>query len=197
MVCERLTQARDSLAVLGSRRRERADVPQLPAHQEEPIMVRFRGPHVAAAGLVLALVACGTTAFDIEVGDCFDAPDSEQVATVDTVDCGEPHVYEAFAVFDHPGGDDDPFPGESAIVDYADAECPGPFAEYVGTEYAESVFFITSITPTAETWDDGDREIVWRPRHGGRLAAHRLPAGEQPIGGPGEDAPDGWCRGRV
>jgi hypothetical protein len=100
-----------------------------------------------------------TSVFEIEVGDCFTA-DSGEIATVIVIDCNRPHTYEVFHVFDHEAGPDDAYPGDEEILDYADTQCQQLFEEYVGTDYETSVWFIASVTPSAETWLDGDREII-------------------------------------
>lgn len=100
-----------------------------------------------------------TSVFDLEVGDCFTAS-GDEVETVTVVDCDESHVYEAFAIFDHEAGDGEPYPGDQELLEYADAACQSPFEDYVGIEYQSSIYWITSVTPSEETWSDGDREIV-------------------------------------
>ena len=100
-----------------------------------------------------------TSVFDIVVGDCFSA-DSDEVASVTVVDCGRPHAYEAFHLFTHEAGSEAAYPGDDVILDDADTICQGPFEEFVGIEYEASIWYIASVTPSAETWADGDREII-------------------------------------
>jgi hypothetical protein len=100
-----------------------------------------------------------TSVFDLELGDCFNA-DSDRVASVVVVDCSRPHGYEVFHVFDHEAGPDAPYPGDQGLLDEADMMCQPPFEEFVGIDYAASIWFITSVTPSAETWAEGDREVV-------------------------------------
>ena len=100
-----------------------------------------------------------TSVFDLEVGDCFSA-DSDQIETVLVVDCAQPHTYEAYFLFDHEAGPDDPYPGDQEILEFADGECRPPFEEFVGKDYDTSIWYITSVTPSAETWEAGDREII-------------------------------------
>ncbi len=101
-----------------------------------------------------------TSVFDLEVGDCFSAG-GDPVATVTVIDCEDAHIYEVFAVFDHEADDDQTYPGADAILEYADARCQPLFEDYVRTDYQTSIYWITSVTPSEETWDDGDdREIV-------------------------------------
>jgi hypothetical protein len=101
-----------------------------------------------------------TSVFELETGDCFSA-DADVVETVTVVDCAETHTYEVFGVFDHEGDDDEPYPGDEAILEYADSRCQPLFEDYVAADYQSSIYWITSVTPSAETWDDDDdREIV-------------------------------------
>lgn len=101
-----------------------------------------------------------TSVFDLESGDCFSAT-GDEVETVTVVDCERPHLYEVFGVFDHEAGDDDPYPGDEAMLEYADAECQPLFEAFVGIDYESSIYWITSVTPSDETWTVADdREIV-------------------------------------
>jgi Septum formation len=100
-----------------------------------------------------------TSVFDLEVGDCFSA-ENDQLETVGVVPCDEEHEYEVFSVFDHEAGGGEPYPGDDELIAYADEACQPTFEEYVGADYQTSIWFITSLTPSAETWAVGDREIV-------------------------------------
>lgn len=119
---------------------------------------------VLSTALSLALGACGggdgVSVFGLEVGDCFDDPDGQTVEEVPAVDCGEPHDNEVFALVAHPATPDEGFPGRDAVVATAEELCAGPFEEYVGRSYEESRLYLFPITPSQETWADGDREIV-------------------------------------
>lgn len=100
-----------------------------------------------------------TSVFDLEVGDCFSA-DADQLETVTVVGCEQSHEYEVFEVLDHEAGGDAAYPGDQEILEYADAACQPSFEPFVGHDYATSIWYITSLTPTTETWADADREIV-------------------------------------
>lgn len=100
-----------------------------------------------------------TSVFDLQVGDCFSA-DRDQLETVSVVPCEEEHEYEVFSVFDHEAGGEEEYPGDEELIGYADEACQPAFEEYVGSDYQTSIWFITSLTPSAETWAVGDREIV-------------------------------------
>ena len=126
----------------------------------------------AAAALALLLTACeGDGGGDGEVsvvkfraGECFDS-DGERSRTeledVDTVPCREPHDNEVYAVFDHPAGEDAPFPGEDELMRFAQAECLERFAAFVGVAYEASDLSIGTIGPLEDSWDEaGDRQIA-------------------------------------
>ena len=100
-----------------------------------------------------------TSVFDLEAGDCFSA-ESDSIESVLVVDCDQSHTYEAFFVLDHEAGPDEEYPGDEAMLTYADDACQPPFEEFVGTDYESSIWYITSVTPSAETWAEGDREII-------------------------------------
>lgn len=100
-----------------------------------------------------------TSVFDLEVGDCFSADDVE-LDTVLVVDCAGAHEYEVFALVNHEAVDGAAYPGDQEILEYADATCQPSFEAFVGHDYQTSIWYITSLTPTAETWADGDREVV-------------------------------------
>jgi len=100
-----------------------------------------------------------TSVFDLDVGDCFSA-DSDQLETVDVVDCEQTHEYETFALIDHEAGDDEPYPDEQELLEYADTICQPPFESFVEHDYQSSIWYITTLTPSEETWADGEREIV-------------------------------------
>jgi hypothetical protein len=106
-----------------------------------------------------------TSVFDLEVGDCFGSA-AGALETVEVVDCSDTHIYEVFALLDHEAGDDEAYPGDEEIGEYGDEACREPFTGYVGHDYETSVYWITTVTPSAETWAEGDREVVCTLRLG-------------------------------
>jgi hypothetical protein len=128
---------------------------------------RWRGSRPASRRLVLAvagalLVGCtssGTDVFSLEVGDCFQDPDStvDEIREVEAVDCEEPHDNEVFAVFDLPDGD---FPGADAISAASLDGCLERFEDFVGTPYPDSELYATWLFPTESSWGEDDREVV-------------------------------------
>lgn len=96
--------------------------------------------------------------FALEIGQCFDDPDtSGTVTAVDMVGCNDPHDNEVYALFDLPDGT---FPGLSVVKEAAAEGCYDVFESYVGLDYESSVFDFSSLSPTPNSWENGDREVV-------------------------------------
>jgi hypothetical protein len=109
---------------------------------------------------VLLVAACGggQSVFTLEVGTCFDDQGEGQISSVPAVDCAEAHDNEVFALIDYAQGES--FPGDSAIMDAGRRLCIEQFEPFVGTDYQDSVLEVFAITPTEQSWEDGDREII-------------------------------------
>lgn len=141
-----------------------------PIHHHMTPSMRLRALVIAGA---LILAACGGAArddsgaiveagtedvFALKVGDCFNDPDSfGEIESVEAVPCSEPHDNEVFHTFDLPDG---AFPGADAIDEAAFGGCLPAFEQYVDVSYQESSLDISYLSPTAESWDRGDREIA-------------------------------------
>lgn len=99
-----------------------------------------------------------TDVFTLQVGDCLnDATASETVETIPTVPCAEPHDSEIYASIIMRG---DVYPGQDAVIAEADAACLDAFAGFIGTSYAESLYYYSYYFPTEGSWANGDREIL-------------------------------------
>lgn len=114
--------------------------------------------------LLLIAIASITTAcsqgnvFSLGVGDCFNDPDVlSEVSDVEMVDCGESHDNEVYATYAIPGSD---FPGQAAVQSDAADGCIAAFDVYVGSDYYTSSLEINALTPTSESWGQGDHEVV-------------------------------------
>jgi hypothetical protein len=97
--------------------------------------------------------------FDLKVRDCLadSTPRAEEVSSVQSVPCSEPHSEEIYAAVTLPEGD---YPGTEAMDAQADELCAAEFESFVGLPYEESVLYLTYLTPTRESWSEGDREVV-------------------------------------
>jgi hypothetical protein len=116
----------------------------------------MRTDRAAIFVVTLILAGCTGNAFELEVGQCLNEPDSEEVIDVDVVECGEPHDLEVYRVAELPDQDFD-----AGAVDTASfAICLESFDGFVGTPYAESELDIYYLVPSEDSWAGGDREVV-------------------------------------
>jgi hypothetical protein len=113
---------------------------------------------IAVVLFVILVVREGTvTATQVKLGDCLsDIPDGSEVRTVKTIDCADPHAGEVFAVLQMPDGD---FPGQEALVEYAN-RCAPELASYSPEAVTDNAVRLFVLFPTAETWSDGDRAVT-------------------------------------
>lgn len=102
--------------------------------------------------------SAGADVFDVRVGDCLgDFGDSEEVTDVSVVPCDQEHGQEIYATAQVPDGE---LPGDDDLRAQAEEVCTAEFEAYVGLPYTESELDFTWLQPTAESWDQGDRELV-------------------------------------
>lgn len=87
---------------------------------------------------------------------CFNAAGGEAISDVGGVPCDRPHVYEVYALPQHEDGE---FPGDG-IQAQAEELCMTEFEASVGLAYDQSEWLLTTINPSAETWENGDRETI-------------------------------------
>ena len=100
---------------------------------------------------------------DLQVGDCFDltsgdTTDGGEVSDVRAIPCAEPHVYEIYVVAEYPSGEL-PSDIDEDYTAWEQDQCVGGFDTYVGLSYEESTFWFSTLTPTDESWDQGDHAI--------------------------------------
>jgi hypothetical protein len=96
--------------------------------------------------------------FDLQVGDCLaDFEDAKELASIEAPPCSEPHSDEIFASGSIRNGD---FPGMEAVEAAAKDICLEEFDEFVGIPYEDSVLDVGYLTPTEQSWNDGDRAVL-------------------------------------
>ncbi|MGO1542819.1 MAG: septum formation family protein [Gulosibacter sp.] len=95
--------------------------------------------------------------FETGAGDCFTADEGNAFAYV--VSCSEPHLYEVTTVV---AVDGDSFPGDEAIQQLIDENCPQAFADFTGEAPATSTDWSSmAFAPSEGGWNEqGDRNIV-------------------------------------
>lgn len=99
--------------------------------------------------------------FDLTAGDCvvFDESLEPEVETLPAVPCDEEHNAEVYALVEV--DDLDTYPGERELSIRAERDCLAHFADYVGTDLADSTLFPTTAIPAIRGWqDDHDRTVV-------------------------------------
>lgn len=102
--------------------------------------------------------SAGADVFTIKVGDCLDDAALEgQVSKVPTVDCAQPHDSEAYSSITMDGKS---FPGADAVKSQSESGCTAAFNTFVGIDYNASKLAYSYYYPTAESWAQGDREIL-------------------------------------
>ena len=97
--------------------------------------------------------------FDLQAGDCFDISDESatEFSEVNAVPCTDPHPYQVFNVTDH---ETDALPTEAELTTIFETVCVPAFETFVGTAYADSVLWASLISPSQESFSDGDREYA-------------------------------------
>lgn len=112
---------------------------------------------LVVVGFILFSVFDKTTDIeDLSVGDCLLMPDSEEITSVESADCTEPHQLEVFGLVALSAGNNAPYPGDDAVAQGIFDLCLPRFQPYVGTDYNNSQWYINFIYPTRESWVDGD-----------------------------------------
>ena len=114
------------------------------------------------AALSMTLSACSllgdnTSAFDVEVGQCVQNAESEEISDLQVTDCAKPHQAEIFYTVELSAKQRIP---EEDLSDYARDTCIDAFEGYVGRSYEESELDTTELYPSEESWATGERTIA-------------------------------------
>lgn len=98
------------------------------------------------------------TANDLRVGDCFDLkdPSADEIFDVSAHPCTEAHEYEVFFVGNMADGT---YPTEDTVTTFIVDNCGPAFDAYVGKTYQDSVLDFSWLSPSDESWGDGDRTV--------------------------------------
>jgi hypothetical protein len=99
-------------------------------------------------------------AFKIQLGDCLTGSVSGQVESVEGIPCDQPHQNEVYHAFDIAEGDG-AFPGDDLVQQQADEGCLAAFQGFVGLDFPSSVYEISTLVPTEQSWGSlDDREVL-------------------------------------
>lgn len=123
----------------------------------------------AVAAIATAAILSGCSLLGLESiedlqlaeGECINdsivADEGEQeVGALPVVDCSEGHTGEVYHVEDLSDGEFD----YAAVGDAADEACYNEFEPFMGIAYEDSEYYISSIVPSYDTWERGDRQIA-------------------------------------
>jgi len=97
---------------------------------------------------------------ELQVGDCFsfnNNDSSTQVGDVEVVDCSAPHLYEVYSNYQIPQST---FPDENTMKSEQYTACHDTFETYVGVPYDQSQYDVGTLTPTENSWAQGDHTIT-------------------------------------
>ncbi|WP_230660642.1 septum formation family protein [Psychrobacter sp. I-STPA10] len=102
--------------------------------------------------------------FSLQVGTCFndangniDSGSGEEISEVPIRDCDKPHDYEVFHLFNLTG---DNIPTDEDFETQVMENCDPAFESYVGKSFEESMYNMSTLSPSLDTWQTGDREVV-------------------------------------
>jgi Septum formation len=116
--------------------------------------MKFTRSVLIVVAMALFAAACSQgNVFELEVGQCFDTITDDLISDVPMKDCDEPHDNEVFAVYNV----------TEAVLPSAETMTEGCFNRFedaIGAPYATSIYGLAAITPTNDSWDDGDREVI-------------------------------------
>lgn len=76
------------------------------------------------------------------------------------MDCNQPHSFEVVGTVQRPEGSGSEFPGRIDIDRTAHQSCRPLFEEHTGQSYTGQGLGIETITPSRNSWSQGDRSIV-------------------------------------
>jgi hypothetical protein len=120
---------------------------------------------------IIALIVVGAfvlrpfltgNAGDLNVGDCFDVPatDQETVEDVQHHPCDQDHGGEVVFVGDYPGSGSDPYPTDDEMFAFLTDKCVPAFSAYTGTDFtSQTTYDIGWFQPTEEGWKDDDQGV--------------------------------------
>jgi hypothetical protein len=82
---------------------------------------------IGLAVLLYAVLDKTKSVEDLSVGDCLLMPETDEISSVESIDCDSGHELEVFALVTLPDGKDAPYPGRDAVGDTVHGECLSKF----------------------------------------------------------------------
>jgi hypothetical protein len=98
---------------------------------------------------------------DLKVGDCISPTDKDLfVSDMEVIDCREPHDMQVAGRFTFAEAVGVEYPGFVAVQQDAYKQCQPAFEQFTGVAFFDSPYDISTVTPSAATWADGDRDTI-------------------------------------
>jgi hypothetical protein len=133
-----------------------------PAPAKPASKLRTIIPLVVIAGIIGAVLFAtrdNQSAFDLDVGLCFDVPTETSVSTVTKRDCTTPHDAEIFHNAEYSGSTE--YPTSITFENFVEETCLPIFGTYVGVAYDDAEDLTVGwFYPTSESWADNDRTVT-------------------------------------
>jgi hypothetical protein len=105
------------------------------------------------------IVASGSLPIsELRVGDCFDADQSGNIASVDAMPCDEPHDFELYHIAEWPE-EDASFPSAIELEAFVFERCLPALRDYTGQDIEGSRIFFSPIVPDEQSWNAGRRVV--------------------------------------
>ncbi|MEC7120475.1 MAG: septum formation family protein [Pseudomonadota bacterium] len=101
--------------------------------------------------------------FKLKLGQCFDDTNGHQ-QSVDSLpirDCTQPHDHEIYHIFNV---NLDSYNDEE-IEQQANARCEEAFQRFTQKNYNESIYEMSYLSPSVESWQAQDREVICYIQH--------------------------------
>ncbi|TQL48575.1 putative regulator of septum formation [Homoserinimonas aerilata] len=161
------------------------------------ILLKKSPAAVLAAAAILSLTLSGCSmmqqlsditegkedVFSLTLGHCFDDGDlnADEVTSVKMPECTETHDNEVYHLYDVSDADFAEYDAD-ALMSEADLSCLPEFEDFVGTSELDTSLYYSYFVPGADSWADGDREILC-------FAYDTNGPIDEPLGGKGADYP--------
>lgn len=104
----------------------------------------------------------------LKIGMCFDDASEEDTITDENQNiaannfpilaCNRPHDNEVYYIYHLPDAED--YNETEALIERMLDVCEDKFKGYIGKSYQDSYYEMSVLTPTVESWQDGDREAI-------------------------------------
>jgi hypothetical protein len=114
-------------------------------------------PIIGSFVAMAALASCAVSAPTAAEGECLDiSVDASTVTSLEGFDCAQEHDAEVYFVGAVEAQSFEPV----AVAEEAAALCRREFTEFIGVSYEESELDIYYLYPQADSWENGDREVI-------------------------------------